>query len=37
MVFPPPLFPFFFEKKTGGVNLFCNNKRGVLINNRPFH
>jgi hypothetical protein len=43
MVFPPPLFPVFSgekkfsPEKTGGVNLFCNNKRGALIKNRPFH
>jgi hypothetical protein len=34
--FVPP-FPFFLGKKTGGVNLFCNNKRGALIKKRPFH
>jgi hypothetical protein len=35
--FFPPFSPFFCEKKTGGVNLFCNNKRGSSINNRRFH
>jgi hypothetical protein len=33
----PPLSSLFWGKNTGGVILFCNNKRGALINNRPFH
>ena len=33
----PPFPPFFWGKKTGGVNLFCNDKLGALISNRPFH
>jgi len=32
-----PFPPFFGGGKTGGVNLFCKNKRGTLIKNRPFH
>ena len=35
-VSPPPFPPFFVEKKQGVLIFFCNNKRGALINNRPF-